>query len=284
MPAMRLRCDSYLGPTDAFAFVRKTIGAGGSLHCHDFFEVLLVERGELLHQINGGAVHLPSGALVFIRPDDVHTLIPVAADCQIINIAFRAETADHLAARYGADLGARFFWKPGPEPETLVLIGPQRERAINTALELQTSLRALIRIEEFLLTIMLRVAGLALSGTGRAPDWLLRACEAAREPRVFRRGATGFVEAAGRSHEHVCRTARTFLGLSPSAYVNRLRMEYAAMELGRSDHSISEIAALCGIENLSHFHGLFRRHYGVTPRAYRKARGPVHPAAAVRPS
>ncbi|MFV2051256.1 helix-turn-helix transcriptional regulator [Aliiroseovarius sp. YM-037] len=55
----------------------------------------------------------------------------------------------------------------------------------------------------------------------------------------------------------------------PSAYVNRIRMEYAAMHFGSSDTPVADIAADCGIENPSHFYKLFREHYGNTPRQYR---------------
>ena len=57
--------------------------------------------------------------------------------------------------------------------------------------------------------------------------------------------------------------------MSPSAYTNERRMEYAALMLGSTDTSIENIAHDCGIENLSHFYRLFRARYGVTPRRYR---------------
>jgi AraC family cel operon transcriptional repressor len=48
---------------------------------------------------------------------------------------------------------------------------------------------------------------------------------------VFREGAEGFVKVAGRSQEHVCRQTRRHLGLSPTQYVNRIRIQHAAMLL-----------------------------------------------------
>ncbi|MGB1208234.1 MAG: helix-turn-helix transcriptional regulator, partial [Paracoccaceae bacterium] len=101
------------------------------------------------------------------------------------------------------------------------------------------------------------------------PAWLVTACADTRDPQVFRQGAAGFVAAAGRGHEHVCRVARQYLGLSPTAYVNRVRMEHAAMLLGGTDQPIPDIAVDCGLENLSHFYRLFQSHYGTTPRRYR---------------
>ena len=153
------------------------------------------------------------------------------------------------------------------------------ERAINSALEWRGSLRRLARVEEFLLNLMTQVVDYDAALPNDAPKWLAAARVAARSRSVFRKGATGFVETAGRRHGHVCREARRHLGLSPSEIVNRIRMEYAAMCLGGSDAPVEEIANDCGIENLSYFYKLFKAHYGTTPRGYRKRHhfDPVQP-------
>ena len=182
---------------------------------------------------------------------------------------FWPETAEHLGARYATEFSGRFFWQDGPFPESHLIRGPRMERAINSALELQGSLRSLVRIEEFLLTLLTRVIDYEAALPRSAPRWLIAACTAARTKEVFQKGASGFVEAAGRGHEHVCRETRRHLGLSPSEVVNRIRMEHAAMQLGGSSSPVEEIARDCGIENLSHFYKLFRFHYGTTPRSYR---------------
>ena len=191
---------------------------------------------------------------------------------------FRPETAAHLGARY-TEFQGRFFWREGPEPDTHIIRGPRMERAINTALELRGSLRTLARIEEFLLTLMTRVIDYDAALPSAAPKWLVAACAAARSREVFQLGAAGFVDVAGRGHEHVCRETRRHLGLTPSELVNRIRMEHAAMHLGGSGLSVEEIALDCGIENLSHFYKLFKAHYGTTPRIYRRRHqsDPVQP-------
>ncbi|WP_226783268.1 helix-turn-helix transcriptional regulator [Oceaniglobus trochenteri] len=265
--------NSYIGAQESFHFARKELDARWPAysHDHDYYELFLVEQGMARHRINGRTETLPRGSLVFIRPSDTHGFQASAEyGCQIINVIFRTETADHLFARYGEELGRRFFWVEGPQPDTFLLSGPRLERAINSSAEMQTARRTLARIEQFLLYLMTRVIDYAIILPEGTPRWLVTACQAARTPRVFRRGAAGFVEAAGRGHEHVCRTTRKHLGVSPSAYVNRIRMEHAAMHLGSSDRPILDISLDCGIENLSHFYKLFRDVYGNTPSQYRK--------------
>ncbi|MDJ1007714.1 MAG: AraC family transcriptional regulator [Paracoccaceae bacterium] len=265
--------DAYLRPGAHFHFARKTLDDAGPrfAHYHDFFEVLLVETGALDHWINGRWERLSRGALLFVRPADTHALSAVAGSrARIVNIVVRPDTVDHLGARYGADLGQRFFWSTARLPDARQLDGPRIERAVNTAMDLQTDDRSLARIEQFLLALMTRVVDISVDPTSAAPDWLATACLAARDPQVFRRGAAGLVEASRRGHEHVCRAAKRHLGMSPTDYVNRIRMEHAAMLLGDGRMSIEEVAGDCGLANLSYFYRLFRAHYGTTPREYRR--------------
>ena len=102
------------------------------------------------------------------------------------------------------------------------------------------------------------------------PDWLAQACERIQRPDLFALGAPGLVKAAGRSAEHVARSVRTFLGMTPSDFVNRVRMQHAARELRVTNRPIADIALECGLNNLSHFYALFRQAHGAPPRAYRQ--------------
>lgn len=264
--------ESYLRPGEAYHIARKELDKRAPLflHRHDYFEVFLVEHGSTRHWINGRAETLGEGSFVFVRPDDAHAFRALGkTGCRIINVMFRTETAHYLLNRYTQEFSGRFFWKGGSRPDAYRLRGPRMERAVNTALELQTSHRNLAIIESYLLTVMTRVVDHTVVPSDLTPGWLVSACQAAHQPDVFREGAAGFVRAAGRGHEHVCRSARRHLGMSPTAYVNRIRMEHAAMILGGSAKPINEVAIDCGVENLSHFYRLFREHYGTTPRAYR---------------
>lgn len=272
LPQKLFKIDAYIGNDAAFHCVRKTVPLTPPVieHNHDFYELMLVERGRLHHWINGVEEVLDDGHLTFLRPADSHALQAAnETDARILNVMFRKETADHLLDRYAGDVAGRFFWQSGQLPTTLRLHGPQRERAVNAILSLQTQHRSLARIEHFLLSIMTHVLDAGDVIHDRAPPWLLEACRAVREPRVFRRGAAGFREAAGRSQEHVCRQSRRYLGLSPTQYVNRIRIQHAAMLLAGTQAPLPDLAAECGFENLSYFHRLFLQQYGTTPRIYR---------------
>lgn len=264
--------DTYIRSDEAFHFARKRLATRypERAHDHDYFEVFLIESGRTAHWINGVSQTLEPGQLAFVRPHDVHAFsADRSTGCQIINVMFRVETAAHLSSRYASTIGGRFFDAASDLPD-LHTLGPARfSRAINVAQQLRTAHRSLARIEEFLLVLTNRVAD-ATSGVGNtAPRWFSEACSAAQSQDVFCRGAAGFIAAAGRSHEHVCRTCKSVTGLTPSEYVNQIRIEYAAHLLRSDEVSIDEVIASCGFDNNSYFYRLFKRQYGVTPRQYR---------------
>src|SRR5918993_2454669 len=66
------------------------------------------------------------------------------------------------------------------------------------------------------------------------------------------------------------RLFRRDLGSTPSAFVNRLRIERAALLLERTNLSVGEVMMQVGITDPSHFARDFRRAHGFSPRTYRQ--------------
>jgi transcriptional regulator GlxA family with amidase domain len=62
----------------------------------------------------------------------------------------------------------------------------------------------------------------------------------------------------------------TATGLSPMAYVQRLRIEDAKRRLERTEASVDEVSWRVGYEDAAFFRRLFRRTTGMAPGAYRK--------------
>lgn len=75
---------------------------------------------------------------------------------------------------------------------------------------------------------------------------------------------------AGMRGESFCRSFRQVTGRSPIDYVNYYRVECAAELLCATPQSVTEIALSCGFNDLTYFSRVFRRHKGVSPRAYRE--------------
>jgi len=272
MKKTTFKIDDYVRPDEAFHFARKRLATRfpDRAHDHDFFEVFLIESGRTAHWINGETQTLEPGHLAFVRPNDTHAFrADKSAGCQIINVMFRRETAEHLAKRYRDAISGKFFDATSRLPDMHSLGSARFARAINVAQQLQTAHRSLVRIEEFLLVLTNRVADQSSGVSMASPRWFAEACSAAQSQEVFSKGGAGLIEAAGRSHEHVCRTCKSVTGLTPSEYINQIRIEYAAHMLRSDERSIDDVVEACGFDNNSYFYRLFRRQYGTTPRQYR---------------
>jgi AraC family cel operon transcriptional repressor len=250
---------------------RRPGGANGGLHGQDFPELLWVQNGVVRHHLPSGSSVLTEGDLVFVRAGDRHALQGRGDEALVVSVTLHPDLVAGLLARHPGVAG-RLFWSGAPVPDQVHLDSRALADLNQAALRLERSSCDGLAAEAFVLPLLAQLGAEAAALPEGAPDWLARACAAARDPRVFRDGAAGFARVAERAHPHVSRTARRFLGQSPTDYVNDRRMEFAAMRLSGSTDTLAEIAADCGIPNLSHFHKLFRARHGLTPAQWRRQR------------
>ncbi len=72
------------------------------------------------------------------------------------------------------------------------------------------------------------------------------------------------------SKVHLCRLFREHAHTSPMMYVNKLKMNKAALLLIQSDYLIKQISHSLNFENQYYFSRIFKSFYGVSPAIYRK--------------
>jgi AraC family cel operon transcriptional repressor len=238
-------------------------------HRHDHFELFWLYHGHALHIVNKERQTLTEGTIVFVRPGDAHSLQGKGEETHFVNLALPSETIEALLPRYPELLG-RFFWHLDSTPATYSVDSLRLADLTKSARHLEKGPRSELALEAFLLTLFTTLLDdPSFASPDGTPNWLVAACEAAKTPEVFRQGAAGLVQAAGKSSEHVSRVMQRHLQQSPTDYVNAIRMAYAADRLIGTSDSLPEIAKACGIGNMSHFHRLFQAAHGVTPRTFR---------------
>ena len=79
--------------------------------------------------------------------------------------------------------------------------------------------------------------------------------------------------AAGMSSRHFSRRFREEVGVTPAAYVARLRLEEARRRLESGAHSLKDVARTCGFADEQNLRRAFRKHVGVAPSEYRERFG-----------
>ena len=250
-----------------------------SFHLHEFAEVLLLVKGYLLHEVNGSHHILHPGSLVFVRPYDLHRLLPVNSERTVFASLVLAssviiELMSYLCTpailhRFNTAPEAPCFQLPPDEARSLML---QMERISNEqAVSPETS------------TLMARVlaaqlfAGYLLNPQPQErakplpPVWLSRLCEDAENWDSLK-NAPHRLHAHCKCHpSHLCKSFQHFYGETPTEFINRLRLRQAVRLLNEPDAKVTAVAAELGFESLSHFHRLFKRHYGLTPAEYRRS-------------
>lgn len=86
------------------------------LHYHDYFEFFLTQTDGIEHHVNGTCETLRSGALVFVRPKDVHIYTKESGSYSFINFAFCAELADDVFTFLGKEIDIEKMLKSATPP------------------------------------------------------------------------------------------------------------------------------------------------------------------------
>ncbi len=244
-----------------------------ALHTHDFSEMVYVTQGAGTHWVDGRALPLSAGSLVWVRPRDCHTVCGPSGKLHFINIAFPRGPWREFTEAAGLSAAAR-DWEAAAAPPTVRVADDERAacaRAFGGLLhdfhERPTRL-ALCRFWTRTLPHLLPGEAAEDADDG-LPPWLATACAAMAAPGDLRGGVARMAEVAGVGMAHLARTLRAHRGQTPTEFLLELRLQRAAALLRTGAQEIGDIALDCGFGNLSYFYRRFRGRFGQTPRAYR---------------
>ncbi len=242
---------------------------------HDFYELTLVTSGAMCVTVNGEMQELPPGALLLIRPGDVH-IRQAEGGCHHINVAFPARVVTGMF---------QYLGEPGAQRK--ILESKRPPMAVLTAgncLLLQTRLETLnllpisqpravcMALRRLMLDVMLEYILPALSGPQKmaCPDWFRILLKQLDSPECLLWNLSDLVRFSGHTKEHLCRSFKRYLGVTPITYLNAKRLNYAANLLLHSDQKIIDVAYAVGFQSLSRFYHLFKQEFGVPPMQYRQ--------------
>ena len=275
---MDLRSSSIINPEieGHYAFFPFVEQIATREHRHDFYEIFLVINGTIYHHINSEVILLNSGALVFIRPNDAHFFSKRDdQNCELINLAFLSGTFDTLVEYLGLDLHNGLL-VTSHQSTTVQLTVSEKNHVTaqlkewsrtmyGNKLQARVALRALLAH----LIVSFFVARYE-NHLGNVPHWLSELCLKMQQKEHTVEGRKALMRLANRTPEYVGRTFKTYLGITPSQFINDLRLDYANDLLLHTEQPVIDICYDVGFENLSYFYRLFKVRWQCSPAQFRK--------------
>lgn len=126
-----------------------------------------------------------------------------------------------------------------------------------------------LAIEGLVMTMLADLVRGRVKDERRMPWWLSRAVDVLHDGFHENVNITRVAEEVGVHPFHLSRVFRQFHQDTIGDYVNKLRVQYACVELANFDRQIADIALGAGFADQSHFTRVFKRLTGLTPGAYR---------------
>ena len=241
---------------------------------HDFYEITLVTNGSILFNINGKKQQFNKGALLLIRPQDLHEKKAYSGSSHI-NMAFLGEVLFSLFDYLGDSLRIESLLECADTPVTF--LSKPEYAIISKKIERLHMLAALnhesvnMELRKLLFDIFTQYfSTVEVSRFVGFPTWLENTIVQMNNRDNFSKGISALIEISGRSHSQLCHEFKKYFQVTPTSFVNELRINFAANLLIYTNIDILSIALEAGFNNLSHFYHLFYKKRGMSPGRYRK--------------
>ena len=249
-----------------------------SHHCHSFFEIYYVDRGNCRFMVENNIYDLRKGDFLLIPPDVLHYTRYLDGPCKKYGIYFRS---DDISPQVSAAMpgGSSFFY------ETRIFQLPdahhyQAELLLDRMLteekieDSRTEAMLYLQLQELLLFCSRNCSFLQeIPANIRTTDrQIVLAARYISDHYMEPISAADIASAAGFSPNYLSKRFREAAGIGVHEYLMFVRLQHAALDLVSTNDSITEIALRSGFSDSNYFKDAFKKKYGTTPSAYRKTR------------
>ncbi|MDY0289894.1 MAG: AraC family transcriptional regulator [Sphaerochaeta sp.] len=246
---------------------------------HDFYEITFITEGNLRFIVSGKTYELTKGDLFFIRPHQIHTKIAQGV-CEHINLAFSATTLEALFEFLYSDKEKQIPF--ASQQLAAIHLKTNEANYLKSKLDRLSllNLREPHTIKAYLRTQLVYIFtqhllpafsfDAKIESSENVPIWFQKLVKDLDKISLNTICLDTLVDMAGKTREHVCRCFQKYLHTTPIAYINTLKINYAANMLLHSDDEIIDIAYSLGFQSLSNFYALFKKELGQTPLKFRK--------------
>ncbi|MEG0692073.1 MAG: AraC family transcriptional regulator [Oscillospiraceae bacterium] len=236
-------------------------------HTHDFYEFFIVMQGEFEECFNNTNLILKKRYVHMIKPENSHYFKSSNRYEKNVlrNIAIEKNYLEQSLKSVGADSPDSIFSRFELDDTTFLSFKAKTEILLQMTASEQTN--------QFLFQNILSdilIFGLVQKNHHDSiPNWLQTVYVEIAQNKNYVEGLEKFIALSGKSQEHLTREFKKYYGITPSDYINNLRLQEATSLLRRTDDKIIDIVYDCGYHNISYFNRIFKTKYGVSPREYR---------------
>lgn len=276
----RYRLSDYSDPSDAILHsIIYEINYKVHPHSHSYYEIFLVFSGGIYHEVNGEFQDVSCNSIIFIRPHDLHKYYQKErTSCGLIRLWFSSQIFDYLKNFLGCNSGLEKLLAERLPP-VLSITGTDMQSFLDRfeaifSLAPQEESTRISSLKFILLEISLLFLGLIEKNKDdkALPPWIDELCRKMSLKDNFTQGIDRLFELSHTSREHLSRTFKKCLGITPTEYIKGLRLNYAANQLANTNRKIVDICFDSGFGNMSYFYECFTACYGLPPNSYRASK------------
>ena len=246
-------------------------------HCHSYYELYYLQQGRTCFIIDNSLIDLHAGDFILIPPQVFHYTLYQYERCVRGVVYFRAEDIGEGTFTRVTDAGS-FFSRPHIF-RSEASARPRLDDVLQCMFAEEFSpdektpyMQYYLLQELFILMARFCTVTPALAENTRTADrQTLLAARFIGENYMNPITAADIAAAAGFSPNHLSKRFREDAGVGVHEYLVNTRLQHAALELIATDDSITAIALRCGFSDSNYFKDVFKKKYGMTPRAYRKS-------------
>lgn len=252
-------------------------------HSHDFYEFVYIESGSCVHRLNNSISILTPGDFFGMKPGDVHEYYNinkvVLYNClfcpeAIIEYMPQLTQLPGLMKILNKNIVTKFIRTnllATQRQEIIFMLRTMCSELLNNPPGWEIKIRACLA--EFLVTAS-RLFSPDGSSTAELDYYMrtkhvLMAIDYVEKNYSKKISLKNLSDFCGLSEDYFARVFKQLCGLSPVAYLQRLRLSKAAGLLAESSDSISNVSGMVGFEDANYFTRIFTKSMGISPSNFR---------------
>lgn len=230
-------------------------------HSHDYTEIVYMCSGHTTHVINGKMLMLGEGDILIIGKETVQEILPAGQNDIAVNFIVKNDFFEEVLNTFSL----KFESEPGFIHFSLPDILPVHNLAENLMWLLMEGTPRSVKQCRFTLGLLLTTL-LKSSDSSEAVELVLSYIED-----NYKEGSLSYIaESLHFDFSWLSREIKMQTGKNYTDLVQEKRLSEACFLLRNTKMNISDIALAVGYNNISYFHRLFNKYFGMSPYKYRR--------------